>query len=115
MRTRARTLRPLVAITAALLAAALVAACGNTIDTDQLEQDLVDQLSSEAGVEASEVSTECPGDEEAEEGNQFECILTAPNGDEVTVEVTITDGGDGFEAVVPPEQFEQQGGGGGGS
>jgi hypothetical protein len=26
-------------------------------------------------------------------------------GDEVAVEVTITDGEDGFEAVVPPQQF----------
>ena len=47
-----------------------------------------------------------PEGQEAEEGNEFQCTLTAPNGDEVAVDVTITEGGDSFEAVVPPQQFE---------
>lgn len=33
-------------------------------------------------------------------------MLTAPNGDEVTVDVTITDDEGSFEAVVPREQFD---------
>lgn len=90
----------------ALVAAGLLAAgCGDTIDSAQMEQDLVDQLARDAGVDPAEVSVECPTDQKAEEGNEFECTLFAPNGDEVAVEVTITDGGDGFEAVVPPQQF----------
>jgi ABC-type glycerol-3-phosphate transport system substrate-binding protein len=32
------------------------------------------------------------------------CTLTAPNGDEVDVDVTLTDDEGGFEAVVPPQQ-----------
>lgn len=41
-----------------------------------------------------------------EEGAKFDCTLTAPNGDEVRVEVTLTNDDGAFEAVVPPQQFE---------
>jgi hypothetical protein len=91
-----------IAVLAIAAAGLIVAGCGDeTVDTGQMEQDLVDQLSADAGVEVS-----CPEDEAADEGNEFQCTLTAPNGDEVAVDVTITDGGDSFEAVVPPQQFE---------
>jgi hypothetical protein len=99
----ARMSRALLAIAAAGL---LVAGCGEeTVDTGQMEEDLIGQLSADAGVDPAEVSVECPEDEKAEEGNEFQCTLTAPNGDEVAVDITITDGGDSFEAVVPPQQF----------
>ena len=65
-----------------------------------------DSSRSTPGVDPAEVSVECPEGQEAEEGNEFQCTLTAPNGDEVAVDVTITEGGDSFEAVVPPQQFE---------
>jgi Domain of unknown function (DUF4333) len=95
------------AVLAIAAAGVLAAGCGgDTVDTGQMEEDLVAQLSSDAGVDPAEVSVECPEDEEAEEGNEFQCTLTAPNGDEVAVDVTITEGGDSFEAVVPPQQFE---------
>ena len=95
------------AVLAIVAAGVLVAGCGgDEIDTDQMEQDLVGQLSLDAGVDPAEVSVECPEGQEAEEGNEFQCTLTAPNGDEVAVDVTITEGGDSFEAVVPPQQFE---------
>ena len=81
------------------------AGCGNTVDSGQMEEDLTTQLSEDAGVDPADVSVDCPDDEEAEEGNKFDCTLTAPNGDEVIVNVTITDGGDSFEAVVPEQQF----------
>jgi Domain of unknown function (DUF4333) len=91
---------------AAVLALAFLAAgCGNTVDSGQMEEDLVTQLSEQAGVDAADVSVDCPDDEEAEEGNQFDCTLTAPNGDEVTVNVTITNDGESFEAEVPEQQF----------
>jgi uncharacterized protein (UPF0333 family) len=95
-------------VLAAVIAATslAVAGCGNSVDSEAMEEDLAAQLSADANVDPADVSVSCPDDEEAEEGNQFECTLTAPNGDEVTVEVTLTDGGDSFEAQVPPQQFE---------
>jgi Domain of unknown function (DUF4333) len=100
-----KTARLMIGALALVAAGALAAGCGGTVDTAQMEQDLVDQLAADAGVDPADVSVACPDDEKAEEGNEFECTLTAPNGDEVAVEVTITDGGDGFEAVVPRQQF----------
>jgi Domain of unknown function (DUF4333) len=100
------SLRSLVALIAVVGVGVLAAGCGEeTIDNAQMEQDLVGQLALDAGVDPGQVSVECPTDEKAEEGNKFECTLFAPNGDEVAVQVTITDGGDSFEAVVPPQQF----------
>ncbi len=86
---------------AALLA---LSGCGNTIDSADLEDQLREKLSADAGVDPANVSVACPDDEESEKGNEFDCTLTAPNGDEVTVNVTITDDEGGFDAVVPPQQ-----------
>jgi hypothetical protein len=105
MNRRARIRLALLA--AATLAALGLVACGTkTIDSEDLEQQLTEQLSADAGVNPDDVSVECPDDIEAEEGREFDCTLTAPNGDEVRVEVTLTDDEGGFEAVVPPEQFD---------
>ena len=57
-------------------------------------------------MDAGDVSVACPDDIEAEAGRTFECTLTAPNGDLVSVEVTLTDDDGSFEAVVPPQQFD---------
>ena len=76
---------------------------GNTIDTNDLESQLTEKLSADAGVDPAKVSVACPDDEESEKGNKFDCTLTAPNGDEVTVNVTITDDEGGYDAVVPPQ------------
>ena len=93
------------AAVAASLALALVAAgCTKTVDSGQMEEDLRDQLAQQANVDPADVSVDCPDDQDAEEGNKFDCTLTAPNGDEVTVNVTITNGGDSFEAEVPQQQ-----------
>lgn len=92
----------LVAVGAALV----LAACGNTIDSEDLEGKLATELSADAGVDPDGVSVSCPDDEEADEGNEFECALTAPEGDELTVEVRITDEDGRFEAFVPPQQPE---------
>jgi hypothetical protein len=102
-----RTRRLVLSAPLAVFAAFLLAGCGGeTVDAGQMEEDLQTQLSADAGVDPEQVSVDCPDDQDAEEGNEFDCTLTAPNGDEVTVNVTITDGGDSFEAEVPPEQFE---------
>lgn len=95
------------ALAAALLAVAAVAAgCGKSVDSEQMERDITADFAKGAGFEPSEFSVACPDDQDAEEGNEFDCTLTAPNGDEVVVNVTITEGGDSFEAEVPPQQPE---------
>lgn len=86
-------------LAAALATTAALGACGTeTIDNADLEE----QLGENAGVEPEGV--ECPDDIEIEEGREFNCTLTAPNGDEVDVDVTLTDDEGGFEAVGPPQQ-----------
>lgn len=88
--------------TATLAATAALAGCGQqTIETSELEAELKSQLGADAGVEPR--SVECPDDIEAEKGRKFDCTLTAPNGDEVRVEVTLTNDEGGFEAVVPQQ------------
>lgn len=80
-----------------------VAGCGTeTIDADDLEGQLAEQLAPQGGVEPEDISVDCPDDEESEQGNTFECTLTAPNGDEVPVSVEITNDDGGFEAEVLP-------------
>jgi hypothetical protein len=104
---------------AAVVAAALgvAAGCGGdedpTVDPEQIEPQLVENLSADSGVDPAGVSLDCPSGEPAEEGHEFECTLTAPNGDEVRVRVTVTDveiSGDTadyhVDAVVPPAQFK---------
>ena len=90
-------------IATALAAAAALTACGGkTIDSGELEGELKRQLGADAGVEPR--SVDCPDDIEAEKGKKFDCTLTAPNGEEVRVEVTLTNDEGGFDAIVPPEQ-----------
>ena len=84
--------------------AMLAAGCGSTIDAADLEGKLTEQLSADAGVDPADVSVACPDDEAAEKGNEFQCDLTAPNGDVVTVNVTITNDDGGFEAEVPEQR-----------
>ena len=95
-----------IAATTSLAIVFVLAGCTKTVDSGQMEDDIASQLSEQANVDAADVSVDCPDDEEAEEGNKFDCTLTAPNGDDVTVNVTITDGGDSFEAEVPEQQFK---------
>ncbi len=94
-------LAPLIAT---LAAAASLTACGTeTVDRADLERKLTDQLGRSAGVEPKSVA--CPDDVAIERGRRFDCTLTAPNGDDVRVAVTLTNGDGGFSAEVPPEQF----------
>ena len=102
---RWRTGSPAIVAGVAVLA---LGVCGgdDSLDNGDLENQLRVQLSEDAGVDPDEVSVECPEDIQAEAGRQFDCELTAPNGDLVAVEVTLTDDDGSFEAVVPPQQFE---------
>ncbi|HWV87255.1 MAG TPA: DUF4333 domain-containing protein [Capillimicrobium sp.] len=82
-----------------------VAACGDkTIDHEDLQETLGTQLSQQAGVDPAQVSVSCPEGQEVEQGNEFDCELTAPNGDKVRVIVTLTDDDGGFTATVPEEE-----------
>lgn len=95
------------AITASVATLAVAAGCGSsTIDSADLQTELADQLAPQAGVRPADVSVACPDDEAAERGHRFDCTLTAPNGDEVIVNVTIRNDEGGFDAVVPPQQFD---------
>jgi hypothetical protein len=100
--------KKIAAVALAVPALAFAAAgCGSdTIDNADLEQSLTEQLSKDAGVDPAGVSVSCPDGEEAKEGNQFHCTLTAPNGDEVQVDVTLTDDSGGYDATVPQQQSE---------
>ncbi len=73
----------------------------STIHADELEQSLAQQLSKSAGVDPAQVSVACPDGMTASKGKQFDCTLTAPNGDKVKVVVTLTNSRGGFTATVP--------------
>ena len=77
-------------------------ACGGTsIDHEDLQEKLREQLSQQAGADPQQVSVSCPEGEDVEQGNRFDCELTAPNGDTVRVVVTLTDDEGGFTVTVP--------------
>jgi len=88
---------------AAVLALGTLGGCsvsvgGDDLDTGELEESIADGLMDE-GVDA-EVS--CPDDIEAEEGGEFTCTATAPDGTTATVAVTQTnDDGDVRWRVLP--------------
>ncbi|MBX5440416.1 MAG: DUF4333 domain-containing protein [Solirubrobacteraceae bacterium] len=82
-----------------------MAACGGkTIDHEDLQNQLATELSSQAGVDADQVSVSCPDGQKVEKGASFDRELTAPNGDKVRVVVTLTDDEGGYTATVPEEQ-----------
>ncbi len=79
----------------ALVAALALAACSKTVDSGDLESQLVDQY----GAGNENVTADCPDDEKAEEGNTFTCTLTDEQSDQtLDVEVTMTDDDGHFEA-----------------
>jgi hypothetical protein len=76
----------------------------NTLHVAELQRQLVQQLSANAGVDPANVKVNCPDVIEARKGRKFDCELTAPNGDKVRVVVTLTDARGGFTAIVPKNQ-----------
>jgi hypothetical protein len=111
-----------ICIASTLVATALAIGCGSsdtgttttpTVDPAKIEPTLVTQLSQQAGVDPSTVSLDCPSGEPAEQGHEFNCTLTAPDGSTATVRVTVTSAvvhGDQLdyhvEGVVPKGQFK---------
>jgi hypothetical protein len=86
----------------ALVCAAALTACGEkTLDTADAEDEISEKLQAQGRPEPKDV--ECPDDMTAEKGKKYTCKLTAPNGDEVDVDLTMLDD-DGrfeFEVVAP--------------
>jgi hypothetical protein len=87
---------------AALLLLIPLAGCAKTLDSGDLEKELKTQLGKDAGATPKSVS--CPDNIEVKKGKKFDCTLIAPNGDKVTVNVTLTNDNGGFTATVPPGQ-----------
>lgn len=86
--------RPLVACLAAASAIAL-AGCG-TIDSDKLEEEISDGVTGDLQrFDVSAESVACPDDIESETGATFECTITTDSGQELIVEVEVTDGDNG--------------------
>lgn len=104
-----KTMTPKRTITGGLAAIVSILAltgCAKTVDADDLEGQLADELAPQAGLKVDEVSVDCPDDEEIEKGREFDCTLTTPEGDDITVTVTLTDDDGGFSADVPQSQFK---------
>lgn len=82
---------------AALLIVALAAGCsfsvgGSSLDIGELEDNIAAGIKDARGFDAV---VECPNDVDAEEGDEFTCKATAPDGTTATVLVTQTnDDGD---------------------
>ena len=68
----------------------------------EIEPDLIDDLAQFAGVDPTTVGLDCPSEVPAEEGYEFECALTAPDGSTGIVEVTVT------RAVVSGDQLDYE-------
>lgn len=88
----------------ACLAAAAIGCGQDMIDASKLEAEIKRDLTAEVGTAPKAI--ECPEDIEKEKGTKFECTGTAPAGDTFRIDVELTNDSGGFEAVVPPEQFE---------
>jgi hypothetical protein len=88
----------------AVTALALTACGTKTLDDKDLEGKLQTELSKQAGVDPANVKVACPGDQEVKKGHKFDCTLTAPNGDKVKVNVTLTNDDGEFTATVPESQ-----------
>src|SRR4051812_8359107 len=73
---------------AALLLAIVLVGCTKTLNSGDLENELKTQLGKNAGVTPKSVT--CPDNIEVKKGKKFDCTLVAPNGDKVTVNVTLT-------------------------
>lgn len=104
---RAPTLKgllPLVAVAAfgfvGCSADAEISVGNDTVNDTSLEESLSDQLGERVGEPPEEV--DCPAGVTAKEGEKFECVGTAPNGDEFVIDVTLLDDEGGYRFFVPP-------------
>jgi translation initiation factor 1 (eIF-1/SUI1) len=87
---------------------AVVLAPPKTMNTDDLEAKLRDQLAPQGGVKPEDISVDCPEGQEIKKGNEFSCTLTAPDGSTARIDVTLTNDKGGFDAIVPKDQFDEE-------
>ena len=87
-------------IALALGVVAILAGCGESIDSEDLETKLREQLAPQGGAKPEDIAIDCPDDQKPEKGSKFRCTLTAPDGTKAPIEVTLTNDEGGFEAVV---------------
>ena len=102
------------ALAVAPLAALVIAGCGGSVEVNigggetLNEDDLAAELSRQLGESVGEPpqSVDCPSGIEPEQGKRFDCTGVAPGGQEFVIEVTLNDDSGGFDAFVPPGQFD---------
>jgi predicted small lipoprotein YifL len=93
------TLRSAFAATLAIAVTVALAACGEkTLDTGDAESEIADKIEQQRNVRPK--SIECPEDMKAKKGEEYTCTLTAPNGDELDVKLTMLDDDGKFEFEV---------------
>jgi Domain of unknown function (DUF4333) len=76
----------------------MVAFGSKTIDNEDLEADLADQVTMEFNVDGGEdVEVSCPDDVEVEAGKEFECDATIDGEHATTVRIRLTDDDGGYQ------------------
>lgn len=89
------TLKRTIALAIAIVAAVALAACSKTVDSGDLENELIDLYSQQSNNDVQ--SADCPDDEAAEKGNQFICTLEVGKEGSVDVQVTMVDNNGQFK------------------
>ena len=75
----------------------MVAFGSKTIDNEDLEADLADQVATELNVGGGEdVEVSCPDDVEVEAGKEFECDATVNGEHKTTIRIRLTDDDGGY-------------------
>ena len=68
------------------------------VDTDDAETQIADKLEEQVGQRPA--SIDCPQDMKAEEGQTYTCVLTADDGTQLDVTLTMTDDEGNFDIEV---------------
>ncbi|HEU4656387.1 MAG TPA: DUF4333 domain-containing protein [Capillimicrobium sp.] len=95
------------AVLAAAAAAVSISACSKTVDGDDLEGQLKDQLAPQLDVSAEEVSVSCPDDQELKKGAEFDCELTGIGDETARIVVTLKDDEGNYTANIPPAELQK--------
>jgi hypothetical protein len=81
--------RPRLFVMGGLLALVAVA-CNSTLDDARLEQVITEGIQTQTGVTLT--SIDCPSGQPLVEGNTFNCVAVTPEGSNLQITVTQTDG-----------------------
>ena len=71
-----------------LIASLAMVCCGSTIKPEGAAQSVVDLVSKQTGFKPNDVK--CPSGVDAEEGKEFECHFTGPEGKNYTAHMKVT-------------------------